>query len=237
MAHPQHQRPSVDELSQVEALAGLQPTTLVAISEMAQIRHIDPTDMLYHDGEEAHAIYVVLRGGVRLMEHTDDGKDVGLKLYGAGDLFGLLALGGVYTLPSRVEALLPTDIMCLHRNVARQVMYNHPDFALRVVDLLIAHVHMAHARVREMATERIDRRLARTLLKYGHKFGQRMNNSILIDIPITQQDLANFIGATNESVNRTLKQWDQQKIVAISRMRIEILDWAQLIEIAENHTS
>lgn len=228
-------QPTLEILAQVESLAGLSPHTLVAISKAVQMRQLAASDTLYHHGEEAHAIYIVLSGGVRLMEQTDDGRDVGLKLYGTGDLFGLLAIGGVYAHPSRVEALLPTQLMCLHRNTARQVMLQHPDFALRVVDLLVEHIHNAHARVREMATERVDRRLARTLLKYGQKFGTRSNGSILIDIPISQQDLANFIGATNESVNRTLKQWDQQRIVALSRLRIEILDWAELVNIAENN--
>lgn len=231
-----HRQPTPEMLGQIESLAGLSSTTLAAISKAAQTRLLAANDVLYHHGEEAHAIYIVLSGGVRLMEHTDDGKDVGLKLYGAGDLFGLLAIGGVYAHPSRIEALLPTQMMCLHRNTARLVMLQHPDFALRVVDLLVEHIHVAHARVREMATERVERRLARTLLKYGQKFGARINGSILIDIPISQQDLANFIGATNESVNRILKQWDQQQIVALSRMRIEILDWAELVNIAENNS-
>ncbi|PJF43538.1 MAG: hypothetical protein CUN55_08565 [Phototrophicales bacterium] len=234
MGRYQQNQHTTQTLSKIEALAGLSEDTLIAICEAAHFRNLKPKEILYQQGEEAHAIYVVLSGGVQLIEHTNDGKVVGLKLYSAGDLFGLLSIGGIYRHQSRVEALLPTQMMCLDRESIRHVILQHPDFALRIIDLLIEHVHMAHSRVREMATEQVEQRLARALLKYGQKFGKRMNGHILINISISQQDLANFVGATNESVNRILKQWDQEGLVALSRLRIEILDWATLVNIAEN---
>lgn len=225
--------PHLETLSQITALQGLSFGTLESIRQKAHIQTLHPPDVLYNFGDEAHTLYVIISGGLRLIEHTDEGKDVGLKIYGPGDLFGLLSISRDFVHPSRVEAILTSEVLCLHRTTAREIMLLHSDFALRVVDLLVEHIHVAHSRLRTMATERVDRRLARALLKYCEKFGKEDAHCILIDVPLAQQDLANFIGTTTESVNRTLKQWDKDGIVELSRLQIKILNRPALANIAE----
>lgn len=219
----------------IPAFQELRPSTISALAEIATVITLEEQEFLYHQGERAEMFYLVIDGGVRLNENTTDGREVGLKLYGTGDIFGLLAVSGSYPHPSSVEAIRESLILGFDGQKTREVMRDYGDLALLIVDLLIQHVHSAHSRIREMASEKVDRRLARALLKCIEKFGDaNADDSVHIDIALSQQDLANFIGTTVETVNRTLRQWKDLGYIQHSRMSIQVQNTVAIQEIAEN---
>lgn len=222
------------KLDTLPVFEGLSEETLAAIKEVAYTYILRPGETLYAQGDIADSFYVVLAGGVRLIEQTDSAKEVGLKIYGRGDLFGTLAIRGPYPHPSRVEALMDTTVIAIPGVFARNLIAQDGKLGLKIIDIMIRHVEYAHERIREMAAEPVNRRLARALLKLCDKFGVDDSDCIHIDMPITQQDLAVFVNTTVETVNRTLQQWSKEGIVDTSRMSISIVDHVALLEIAEN---
>lgn len=223
-------------LQNISPFQSLAPCVIETLSPFTCIYELEIGDVLYEQGTLAEEFYIVLEGGVRLAELTSSGKVVGLKIYGQGDVFGLLAISGNFPHPSRVEAIQPSVIIGISGQDARQVMVEFGEFGLLITDLLIKHVHVAHHRIREMGAERVERRLARTLLLLCQKFGRPTNDfdNISIDMPITQQDLAEFTASTVETVNRILKKWHQQELIHLSRMRITVLRPDELTAIIEN---
>lgn len=221
-------------LNRLPFFADLPEEALAAIREAACTYVLQPGEILYQQGDIADSFYVVLEGGVRLVEQTDTTKEVGLKIYGKGELFGALAIQGPYPHPSRVEALLDTTVIGIRGEHARELILQHSELGLKIIDSMIVHVHHAHERIRELASEPVNRRLARALLKLCDKFGVDGPNCIHIDMPVTQYDLALFVNTTVETVNRTLQQWSKEGIVDTSRMHINIVDCDALVAIAEN---
>jgi CRP-like cAMP-binding protein len=221
-------------LNSLSFFANLPDETLAAIKEVASTHILQPGEILYQQGDAADSFYVVLEGGVRLVEQTDTAKEVGLKIYGKGDLFGVLAIRGPYPHPSRVEALLDTTVIGIRGEDARKLILRHSELGLNIIDAMIVHVHHAHERIRELASEPVNRRLARALLKLCDKFGVDGPDCIHIDMPVTQYDLALFVNTTVETVNRTLQQWSKEGIVDTSRMHINIVNAGALLDIAEN---
>lgn len=86
-------------------------------------------------------------------------------------MFGLLSISEPYPHPSKVEAIGESVVISIRGEDARLVMHKHSELALRVVDLLVEHVHIAHERLRSMASERVDRRLTRVMLKCVKNLG------------------------------------------------------------------
>jgi CRP-like cAMP-binding protein len=217
--------------------ARLSADALDALGAVARTVYLNPQDILLGQCETIRAFYVIVEGGVRLVEYTPDGQSVALKIYGPGDVFGLLAVSGSYPHPTQIESIHDSVLVAFDGQDARRLMSTYPEVALLVIDLLTEHVHHAHQRIRQMAAEKVDRRLARTLLHLCDKFGRDDGQIISIDAPLSQRDLAEFTGTTVETINRTLTAWEKRGVVRCSHRHIDVLDRAALVGIAENALS
>jgi CRP-like cAMP-binding protein len=89
-------------------------------------------------------------------------------------------------------------------------------------------------RLRELATERVEQRVARTLLRLARQVGRKVEGGVLIDMPLSRQDLAEMTGTTLYTVSRILSQWEQQHLVETGRERILIRQPHGLVAIAED---
>lgn len=221
-------------LKRFPALSVLDDGVLDAMLRHALVYGLKRHELLYQQGEEAHSIYVIQAGGIRLLERASDEQQVNIKVYGAGDVLGLLAISGSYRHPSSAEAIDDTQVIGIPGEAMRQLMQCHALLGLWVVDLLVNHVHHAHARIRHLVTERVEQRLARGLLHYCEKFGRSVDGRrISIDITLSQQDMAEFSGTTLETVNRTLKAWEEKGYIRRARQHIDVLDREALAQLVE----
>lgn len=181
-------------------------------------------EYLYQQGDIADNLYIVIEGGIRLVETTREGQNVHLKIYSRGDIFGVLAISNPFPHHSGAQAIGDSMVAVISGRSMRQLVVTHGELALFVVDHLVAHMQVAHGRIRQMAAERVERRLARALVHYASKFGTTLDEVISIDVPLTQKDLADFIGTTPETVNRILKAWEGNGVLRCSRQHIDVLD-------------
>ncbi len=221
-------------LGQATALRHLDTPVLEAMREAARSHFLKPGEVLLYQGDPIHAFYVIISGGVRLVNYTADGQAITLKIYGPGDVFGLLAVSGPYPHPTQIETVQDSVIISIDGQDVRRLMLAHPQLSLTLIDLLTAHVHEAHHRIRNMAFKRVDRRLALALLNLAAKFGRSEGDTVWLDVAITQRDLAEFTGSTVETINRTLTLWGKQGIVAVGHKRVDILNIAALEAMGEN---
>lgn len=203
-----------------------------ALHRLAKTYRLPAGSLLLRQGTITNTFYSVLVGGMRLVERTDEGKQVNLKVYGPGDVFGLLSLAGDFTHRADVVAVGYSEVLAFDALQTRELSHQYPEIALKIVDLLVLHIEHAHTRIRTLAAEKVERRLARSLLHFCQKFGSPGTNGTLQAANITQQDLAEFTGTTVESVNRHLRKWEQHGIITRRRMQITILDPAQLHDLA-----
>jgi len=217
-----------DVLSKLPLFAGLSPRAFEAIETHGRIFSLSANHTLYYKGDPANSFYVVLKGGIRLVDYTAEGRTIHIKLYGVGDCLGLLAISGAYPYPHSAEAIEATQIFAIRGDDIRQLTVTYPEIGLAVIDALVAHIHEAHGRIAKQFAERVEQRLATALLHYAQKFGTKIEDGVSLDIAISQQSLADFVGTTLESVNRTLSQWGKNGWVRVSRGHIDLLDMTVL---------
>src|SRR3546814_1490920 len=97
-----------------------------------------------------------------------------------------------------------------------------------------------HARLRELQTERVERRIAHAIARLVAQAGRRVEGGILIDFPVSRQDIAEMTGTTLHTVSRTLSAWQERGIVKPGRQKLTVVDPHGLVVIAarsEEHTS
>ncbi len=115
-----------------------------------------------------------------------------------------------------------------------QFVTRYPTFAFNAIQMMAAHTQEFQERFRQMATERVERRLAQTLIRLASQSGRKVPEGILIDLPLTRQDLGEMTGTTLYTVSRLLTQWENQGLIIADRERIVIRFAHGLVSIAES---
>lgn len=209
----------------------LMPQSHIALQKIARTYTLKTNENLFVQGDNARSIYIVLSGGVRLVEHTAEGKAITLKIYGYNDLFGMLAISGEFRQHASAIAVQDSMVIGFEGQAMREAILQHPDIGLTLVDALVDHVHHAHDRIRQMAVEKTERRLARALLIFCDKFGQLQDDNLSANF--TQQNIAEFTGTTIETVNRTFRTWEKLNYIKRYRGRVAIHQREGLQRIAD----
>jgi CRP-like cAMP-binding protein len=109
-----------------------------------------------------------------------------------------------------------------------------PGLALNGLRLVAGRFQELQSRYQELATERVERRVARTLLRLARQTGRRTEEGVLIDLPLSRQDLGEMTGTTLYTVSRILSNWEQQALIQTGRERVIICNPHGLVVIAED---
>ncbi len=226
-----HERASF--LSTVELFRGLPPDTLRAVAAEFRARAARRGAFIFLEGQPAQHLHLVAEGQVKVVRETDDGREVILTLVGPGSIFGAAGAWGQRSYPASAVALEDSLVLQLRAEVVREVMARHPPFAMAVAGEIGARLREAHTRIRDLQTERVARRIARTLLRLAGKTGVKTDRGIEIGVPLSRQNLADLAGTTLSTASRTLSAWGAQGIVASGRERVAILKPHALVAIAE----
>jgi CRP/FNR family transcriptional regulator, nitrogen oxide reductase regulator len=224
-----------DALSQNSLFAGLPADALRPLIDGGHVRKVAMNDLIFRQGEPANTFYMVLAGKVRLVQHTADGKDVTMSTFSAGDVVGLVVAVTGEAYPGSAEALDSVEVVALDGAIMWRLMNDHATLAVRVLRLTAARLHEAHDRIRELSAERVQQRIARSLLRLAQKVGvKESNGAIRLNIRMSRQDIAQMNGTTLETVSRTLTAWERDGIIDAGREHISILKAHTLVAIAED---
>src|SRR6185436_3757114 len=185
-------------------------------------------ETLFREGEPAAALYLAESGRIKLTQLTPEGQEVIMRYLAPGDAFAAVALFDHSTYPVTARATERTRVRAWPREVLPDLVREHPRFEANLLRIVSSHTREALSRVRELATEPVAQRLARTILRLGHQIGRREPGGTLSIERITQQEVADIAGASLYTVSRTLAGWEDQGIVETGRQRYRILDAARL---------
>jgi CRP-like cAMP-binding protein len=157
-----------------------------------------------------------------------------MKYISPGEVFTVLAVleGVVY--PASAEAVTDSLLLAWDRKTMSDLISLYPSLALKVLKVVSRHIGEFQDRLRELSTERVERRIARTLLRLTSQAGRKTDEGILVDLPLSRQDLAEMTGTTLYTVSRTLSQWEAQGLVRSAREKVVVLNPHGLVAIAED---
>lgn len=224
----------VTVLQRVPFFNGLDEPQLESVAREAHERPLKKDDVLFQQGEEATHGYVMGWGRLRLDQTTPDGQNVVLRYMGPGDLVGTVAVLRRIPFPATPVAL--EDCLVLSWSAPRlaDLMERFPRIALNAIAVIGGRIEELQARLQEIATQRVERRIASTLLRVANQSGRRTEAGVEIPFPVSRQDLAEMTATTLHTVSRTLSAWDQQGILESRRSsHLVIRQPHKLVEIAE----
>jgi CRP/FNR family transcriptional regulator, nitrogen oxide reductase regulator len=213
---------------------GLPPAALEDVISLGSKRSVDQGAFLFYQGDPAGLICVLLEGKLRLTQVTPEGQQVILRYIQPYEEFAVIAVLSSVEYPASAEAVEKSTALTWNEQVMQQLMQRYPHIAMNAIQVLSDRVREFQDRLREMSTERVERRIARTLLRLARQAGREVDEGILIDLPLSRQDLAEMAGTTLFTVSRTLSSWESQGYIHSGRERVTIRMPHSLVVIAED---
>ena len=221
-------------LVQAPIFAGLAQADLEAITGRFRPRRFTRDAALLLEGDPAEVYYLLAEGQVKVVQTSAEGVEVILHLLGPGDLLGALPNLNEGTYPASAIALTEVVAYAVSPRDFDTILERHPSVAVYLLRFAASRLRASHARLRELATERVERRIARTLSRLAGQIGQRTERGLILNAPLSRQDLAELTGTTLYSVSRTLKDWERRGILIAGRGQVTILNTHALVAIGED---
>ncbi len=186
---------------------------------------------------EAHSFFLLLDGHVRVVKATTEGQQVIVRYISPGELLGIAHALGRTTYPATAIAAVDCVVLAWPGRLWPDFAAAFPDFGANTYRTVGNRLQDAHTRVVEMSTEQVDRRVAHALLKLVNQTGRKTDEGILIDFPISRQDIAEMTGTTLHTVSRLLTAWEEQGLVKSGRQKVTVVEPHRLLVLAGGRAS
>jgi CRP-like cAMP-binding protein len=202
------------------------------IAQHAIERSIEEGEFFFFQGDPAAYLYVLTSGRAKLMQNNPAGQQVNLRTINAWQMFGALgAVREAATYPASAQALEHSTALAVKSDYLHELMETRPYLSFDLMKLMTGYIQEMQERYRELATEKVERRIARVLLRLASQMG--IKNEDGIELSFTRQDLAEMSGTTLYTVSRTLSDWERQGLVEAGRERVLIRNPHGVVSIAE----
>lgn len=190
-------------------------------------------DQLFRQGAPADAFYVLQTGSMKLTQLTSDGNVVLVRVVVPGEAFGGAAALDKRRYPVSAEVTESSTVLRWSGKTIDRLLRRHPQLAINMIDLLAERLHQMQTRYRELATQQVEQRLARTLLRLVERTGRRVEGGVLIDLRLSRQELAEMSGTTLYTASRILKRWQNNGVIRTQHQKVLISHPHGLVSLAE----
>jgi CRP-like cAMP-binding protein len=224
----------LDILARVPFFASLSGEEMAGVNRLFREQGNTPGETIYLAGDPATRLYVVASGKVKLIRHTLSGQDVLLDVLTPGEFFGSLAALGDDVYPDTAQAQTAACVLGIGADEFRAILRAYPAVAVAVLDMVAGRLTAAHEMVRQLSAHSVERRIAYTLLKLAEKLGEERDVGLLIQMPLSREDLAGMTGTTLETASRVMSLFQKGGLVRSGRGWVAIADGAGLRAVAES---
>jgi len=227
--------PSPQDLKQVVVFQNATEDELQLIVKNSINRKIEENEFFFFQGDPAQYLYVLTSGQVKLMQSSPNGQQVNLRTIHPWQMFG--ALGAVRkeaTYPATAQAMEDSSALAIESEFLHKMLETSPHISFDMMTLMTSYIQEMQARYRELATERVEQRVANALIRLAGQSGVRAEKEAAIILSFSRQDVAEMTGTTLYTVSRLLSEWERKGIIETGRERIKILKPHGLVRIADS---
>lgn len=214
---------AAEALGRCRLFSSMSPETLGTITRSLRSRRFRRGEVLFHEGDPGDALFVVASGAVKVVVPSEDGEEAILATLRRGDFLGELALLDGAPRSASAVALEATETLALPRDQFRALVASEPAIRDALLAALTAELRRLTSHVAELHFLDLTGRLAARLTRLANEHGERLpDGSIRMDAPLTQSDLASMIGATRQSVNKLLGEFEAEGLLRLERDSIVV---------------
>lgn len=225
MSHP-------DLLFRAMPLLRALPAETLASLPVARVER-QAGEAFFQQGDPGDSAWGVVTGRVKIVKQSPRGRDVILEVVGPGEVFAAIAVLRGVPMPATAVALEAAACVRIPGPAFKEAVTSHPEVSAKLLETVSKRLLDANASRLGLATEPVEVRLARSLIRMAGKFGVRRTGEIVFTQAFTRQNLADLSGTTVETSIRIMSRWTRDGLVRSDASRLTILRPQVLEQIAQ----
>lgn len=211
--------------SKVPIFENLNNEELLEIVNTINHKEYTKGDVIFTEGNIANTLYFVNEGKIKLYKYTKDGKEQILHVLSEGDFFGELDLIKPSKYGFNAKAIVDAKICTLTKDEMKDIMMRNPEIGIKLLETVGERLAKVENLVQNLATNDVDSRMAYLITDLMEKYGESKGDNISIVLPLSREEMANYIGVTRETISRKLKKFEDENLIKIiGTKNIVILD-------------
>lgn len=226
------QRDARTWLKEIDWFKNLTGEEIEKFLEISHLRDYHEHTHLFYEGDPLDRVFLLLSGKVKIYRFGEDGKEQIVNLLEEGDLFphtGFFKRGGY---PANAETLVPSHVLVMAVSDFEEVLLRYPGITMKLFQEMSERLMDLHARLEEKLLHDTREQILLLLLRLARNYGEPLSDGRRrLRTRFTNKELANMIGTTRETINRTLSQLRQEGLVLLSGDGYLIIDMEGLIHI------
>jgi CRP/FNR family cyclic AMP-dependent transcriptional regulator len=217
-----------DALSQAPLFEALSEDDARALRSDVINVQLDRSERLFSEGDAGDKLYIILEGKIKLTRAAHDGRENLLSVHGPGEMFGELSLFDISPRTASATAITDAKLAGLAHDALRGWLASRPEVAMHMLGALAQRLRRINDIKADLVFTDVPGRVAKALLDLAGRFGVQQEKGIQVNHDLTQEELAQLVGASRETVNKALADFAARGWVQLSAKSVLLLDTDRL---------
>lgn len=213
---------------QAPLFVGLDPDTATTVIDSMSPVDVVRGRVLFHEGEPGDRLYVVVTGKIKLGRTSVDGRENLITVLGPGEMLGELSLFDPGPRSLTATAVSDTRLLGLGHTDLQDVITTRPEVARHLLQALARRLRRTNDTLADMVFSDVPGRVAKALLDLSRRFGRPIDGGVLVAHDLTQEELAQLVGASRETVNKALADFAGRGWIRLEARAVSLLDVERL---------
>ncbi|GAB3041127.1 Crp/Fnr family transcriptional regulator [Sediminivirga luteola] len=214
----------IESVKNATLFAGIDDEAIKALVDLMTPLTLRRGTELFHEGDSGDELYLVLSGKVKLGRTAPDGRENLLSVLGPGEMFGELMLFDPGVRSATATAVSETELLTLkHPNLVTW-LGDHPHASLNLLKALAQRLRKTNDTVGDLVFSDVPGRVAKALMDLADRFGRPAADGVLVAHELTQEELAQLVGASRETVNKALADFAARGWLRLEARAVVLLD-------------
>ncbi len=217
-------------LAYVPIFSELPKETLEKIEKIGTRKKYAKNEVILVEEEAGNALFVIVKGKVKVGRGSSDGREVILTLLSDSDFFGEMAILDGLNRSATVTAIEDTELFLIQRNEFLSLLHDYPEISIALLQELTQRLRAADMKIKALTLKDAEGKVATVLLQLADEIGKIKQGKVEIEKLPLQQDLANMAGTSRETISRTIHGFAKKGLVELEGSKLMILNYEKFKE-------
>ncbi|WEG12065.1 Crp/Fnr family transcriptional regulator [Pullulanibacillus sp. KACC 23026] len=211
-------------LKSIPIFSELTTYELAQVETISILRDYEKKSYIFMEGEKREAVYFIQKGTIKTFKLDSNGKEQLISLLYPGDMFPHVGFFDDSPYPATAEAVVKAQLVMIQIEEFNALLIERPGIALKVMKILGQKIQALTQRIQELISDDVYHRTVNTLIRLASESDRSEDGMLILNAPITNQDFANMVGSSRETINRIFNQFKKEGLLEINKRKIKIID-------------
>ncbi len=205
----------IEFLKKIELFSLLTDEELSQISDRMVIKRFKKNETILYEEDTNEFMYIILSGKVKVVQTTEDGKEIILAMHQSGNFFGEMSLIDGKTTPATVMATEDSITTIISKRDFYSMLFVHNKVIEKLLQILCSRLRESWDRIQLLNLNNASQRMKMLFFSLSDKYGKKTDEGVTLNIKLTHQDIADMAGMTRETVTRVIDKWQKNREITI----------------------